>query len=50
MPIGSKYQSKTKDVMADFNKNVVLEPIKQAIGKKAVPWKTRSNIKGDFSY
>jgi hypothetical protein len=27
-----------------------LEPIKQKIGLKAVPWKTKSNYKHDFNY
>lgn len=33
-----------------FGNQVHLEPIKQEIGKKAVPWKTKSNFRGDFSY
>lgn len=46
LPIGSKYEPKDAQVY----EKVHLEPIKQAIGKKAVPWKTKSVIKGDFSY
>lgn len=45
IPIGSKYEPKSKPV-----EKVHLEPIKQVIGRKAVPWKTKSVIKGDFSY
>ena len=46
IPIGSKYEPQVKQPA----EKVHLEPIKQAIGKKAVPWKTKSVIKGDFSY
>jgi len=45
IPIGSKFEPKTTP-----QEKVHLEPIMQAIGKKAVSWKTKSRIKGDFSY
>lgn len=33
-----------------INMDAPLEPIKQSVGLKAVPWKTKSSHKHDFSY
>jgi hypothetical protein len=44
--VGSKYEPAQKATEAVVH----LEPLNQPIGKKAVPWKTQSNFKGDFSY
>jgi len=51
VPIDYNVAQKPEQRRKDMGLNKVqLEPIKQEIGKKAVPWKTKSNWGGDFSY
>ncbi len=50
VPLGSRWEDVRSKSGASERTKVVLEPIKQSIGVKAVNWKTKSNIRHDYSY
>jgi hypothetical protein len=49
--LGSKWASSHDEKFSKrIDKNAPVEQIKQKIGLKAAPWKTKSNYKHDFNY
>ncbi len=49
--LGSKWASSHDERFSQrIDHNAQAEPIKQKIGLKAAPWKTKSNYRHDFNY